>query len=152
MTGQYTFSLDRELWTGSFETREQALAEALKRAAADPNAPLSVYVGQIAAVDPRVSGHAQAILNSIARRVRSELGEAAENMLADVSREQVCELDAAIAQAVVAWLGKHNLTHRFNRIEAISEHPVPSTPQVSAGPGGGREVQEIGVGELPPEQ
>lgn len=147
MTGKYTYSFDRELYMGAFGSREEALAAALEKARTMESEPTTVYIGQFAPVDPRASGHAQAIINSISRRVRGELGEMGENVLGDVTREQVKELDESIAAMITGWLTKHGLIQRFRRIGAISEHTVPTSPQVISPKSS--EVQEIGVGDFP---
>jgi len=145
MVGTYAYSLDGQRYIGSFETREQALTIALEAARQRRTPPESVFVGRSVPVDPKASGHARIIVSNMAARAREEAGDVGSEYLQNLPKDQIEELDAALETTILGWLTKHDLLPTFFRVEAISEHPVP-TPR-AAPPTPSNEVHDLGVSD-----
>ena len=146
MRGTYAYSLDRESFTGVFNTRQEAF-EAGCRAADRLNAAVTeIYVGQRVAGDPQANLHAWEVVKSMRDRARAAAGDDAIGYLAHVSEDQARDLDGAIESVILRWLGNHKVGPTFFRIEAVSEHPVPTVTHACFGKPE-REVSEIGESE-----
>lgn len=143
MKGTYAYSLDRESFYGVFNSRQEAF-EAGCAAVDRLNAAVTeIYVGQRVAGDPQANLHAWEVIKSMRQRARERAGEDAISYLAHVSESQANDLDGAIEAVILRWLGNYKLAPTFFRIEAISEHPVPTVTHASFGKGES-EVTEIG--------
>ena len=146
MRGTYAYSLDRETFTGVFNTRDEAFRAGV-RAADRLNANVTeVYVGQRVAGDPQANLHAWEVVKSMRDRARAAAGDDAIGYLAHVSEDQARDLDGAIESVILRWLGNYKIGPTFFRIEAISEHAMPTVAQCGVGSGEG-EVSEIGESE-----
>ena len=146
MRGTYAFSLDRESFNGVFNTRNEAF-EAGCKAADKLGAQINeIYVGQRVAGDPQANPHAYEIIKSMRDRARSAAGDEARNYLTNVTEAQSNDLDGAIEAVVTRWLNNYKLAPTFFRIEAISEHPIPTVTHATFGKAD-REVSEIGESE-----
>ena len=146
MRGTYAFSIDRESFTGVFSTRKEAFAagcQAAERLGAQVN---EIYVGQRVGGDPQANLHAYELIKSMRARARAAAGEEARRYLAEVTEAQANDLDGAIEAVVARWLANYKLTPSFFRIEAISEHALPTVTHASFGQQD-REVTEIGESE-----
>jgi hypothetical protein len=121
----FVYSFDRESFTGRYATRADALAAALKHALAYPNPINTVYVGQQVQPKPHTYGHARAVIDAMRRRVRDEVGDAADSYLRKLPDAQVADLDREMEKTTLAWLERHDLMPNFPQVDAISEHPVP---------------------------
>jgi hypothetical protein len=123
----YSFSLDRQVWTGRFSSRKQAAEAAIAHAIQQATPPETVYVGQRVDPDLRAYGHAQALVDTIRRRVREDNGDTAEGFLAQVSPKQIADLDRALEATIIDWLKRHDLDPKWARIEAVGEYPIPAS-------------------------
>jgi hypothetical protein len=133
MLGRYAYSMNGEDYVGSFTAREAAEAAALEAARRSAEPPVTVFVGRIVAAVPATSGHAREVLSHM-------------RYLANLSAAQVEELDCELEKTIVSWLNKHELMPQCFRVEAISEHPVPATPENHVLPRAD-EVHDLGVGD-----
>jgi len=147
MSRKYAYSYDRDGYTGSFDTAEAALAEAIRNSEGMTNPPTTVYVGILVEADPQAQDHAEAIVDRMSQRAHVDYGDPAAPYLRNVTPSQVKELDSAIEQTILGWLKKNKLMPTFVRVEGIREYPVML-------PGPGRfadvptnEVQDIGVSD-----
>ena len=144
MRGTYAFSLDRESFTGIFNTRKEAF-EAGCQQAERLNAQVNeIYVGQRVAGDPQADRHSWEIIKSMRDRARASLGAAANGYLANVNEQQAADLDGAIEAVVTRWLSNYKLAPAFFRIEAISEHPMPCVTHATFGQS---EAEVTGIGD-----
>jgi hypothetical protein len=139
MSGRYAYSINGEEYTGLYATRDQALEAGLQVAANHSLSPQTVFVGRLAVREPRTCGHARAVLAAM-------IGERPS---AEVSAARLKDLDAALQRTLVSWLAQNPPAGAAGRIEAVSEHPVPTK---SIGAAAGRngensEVHDLGVGE-----
>lgn len=146
MRGTYAYSLDRESFAGVFNTRQEA-CEAGWRAAERLSAQVNeVYVGQRVAGDPQADLHAYELIKSMRDRARVAVGDEARHYLAHVTEAQAKDLDGAIEAVVSRWLSNYKLAPTFFRMEAISEHPLPTVTHADFGKQDS-EVTEIGESE-----
>src|SRR5687767_14150785 len=98
MPARYAYSLNGENYTGTFESREEALSAALD-AAWDPtnlNPPQTVFVGRRVEADPHASGHARTVLREMAWQAHDEVGAPAASYLNKVGDAEIRELDRAL--------------------------------------------------------
>lgn len=142
----FVYSFDRETFTGKYATRSEALAAALKRADGYPSPITTVYVGQRLSPNPRAFGHARAVIDRMIARVTEDIGDEADTFLRGLSDDLVTELDSALEKGIVQWLEKHKLTPRSTKVDAITEHPVP-TPLQWRAPGADNDNEVHLVGE-----
>ena len=148
----YAYSFDRETFSGTFATRQEAYDAAIAKASGMEDMPSEIFVGERIAADPQTSGHACDLIKSMARRARAAGGEGADEYLRRVTDQQEAELDEAIEQTILAWLKKHEMMPTFSTVKAISEFPIPA---LSGSPDAGlvgadeKEVTEIGTSDYP---
>lgn len=141
--GKFAYSYDRETFKGSFDTRKEAVAAAVKSAMEMLNPPEAIYVGQRQAVDPGAAGHAEDIIERMRRTVFERHGERGADFLARVDEQQLADLDAAFEKTIQSWMERHQLGPHFERIGVVSEHPVPMGVSIATA-ATGTEVHEIG--------
>lgn len=106
--GRWGHSRDGELYTGFFDTREEALAEA--------RANDSEFIGQYR--DP-ISPEACIEADLLTEHVLCQddyCGEWAEGVL-DFTKEQEAELTAAIRRVFGEWIDRHGLRPGFGIVE-----------------------------------
>lgn len=146
MANRYAFSYDREDFTGSFNTPEEAFRTAVERSQGVSSPPTTIYIGQIQDADPQASDHADQVIAAMNQRAHVDFGRSAQKYLRQVTKAQVKELDQALATAIVGWLSKHDLMPRFCKVAAVREYPVniPSG-RVATAVNGQREVSDLGT-------
>jgi hypothetical protein len=140
--GTYAYSLDRENFTGVYNTRAEAVEAGLERASQLSTPINEIYVGQRATGDPQANLHVWSAIKSMRDRARAAYGDAAHGYLASVTAAQAEDLDRAFEAVILRWLQNYKLGPTFYRIEAISEHPVPAVQQVRSDDGD--EVYDLG--------
>jgi hypothetical protein len=145
MVGKYAFSLNGEHYRGGFDSREEAVAEAMEAARRSPDVPQTVFVGRRVPGDTKASGHARAVLAHMAARAREQFDDAASNYLATVSKSQLDSLDGMLEMVILGWLERNELMPTFFKMEAIGEYPVPSIT-IARAVSEAEEVHEIGGG------
>ena len=145
MKGTFAYSLDRESYTGVFNTRDDAFRAGCAAAERLHSQVTEVYVGQRVAGDPQADLHAWEIIKSMRTRARVAAGDDSTGYLSHVTADQARDLDGAIEAAVLRWLANHKLGPQFFRIEAVSEHPINSLSYAGFGKcDGDDEVHDIG--------
>jgi hypothetical protein len=147
MLPKFAYSFDRETFTGSYDSRNQALAAALEHARKLGDGLSTVYVAVRVPGDPQASDHAETVIKCMARRAHQHVGDAAGGYLKRINDQQEAELDDALRDAILAWLTKHELGPTFFQIKSVSEHQIPTIKQVQCG--SSDEVHELGVSEYP---
>src|SRR5205085_3440829 len=108
-----------------------------------------IYVGQRVAGDPQADLHAWELITSMRDRARASVGDDAAAYLKNVTNEQIKDLDGAIEATIQRWLGNYKLGPAFFRIEAVSEHPVPTHTHAGFGKKTDDEVHDPGESEYP---
>ena len=147
MRGTYAYSLDRETFTGVYNTRQEAFEAGVIAADRLNAAVTEIYVGQRVAGDPQANLHAWEIVKTMRERARAAAGDDdAHDYLAHVSEDQARDLDGALEATILRWLGNYKIGPSFFRFEAVSEHPVPTVTHATFGIAD-REVSEMGESE-----
>ena len=150
MKGTYAYSLDRETFSGVFNSRDEAFRAGCMAADRLHTQLTEIYVGQRVAGDPQADLHAWEVVKSMKDRARAAAGDDAGDYLKHVTAEQARDLDGAIESAILRWLAGHKLGPTFFRIEAVSEHPLPTITYAGFGQNGDEsEVHDIGESEYP---
>jgi len=129
--GTYAYSLDHENFQGVFNTRTEAAKAAFEHAFRSGHPINQIYVGQRVLGDPMANLHAWAVIKTMRTRARESYGDSAASYLGNVTAQQAEDLDRAIEATVTRWLQNYKLGPAFFRIEAISEHPMPTVAQVA---------------------
>lgn len=141
MTPKYAYSLtgDPQDYHGSFTSRREGRAAALDALKSLPSPPTTVYVGRVVPADPQTTGHARDVVRDMSRR-----GEVfgLDNYLSGLKVDQLADLDKELSATIANWLLRHHLEPKSFRVEAISEYPVPTVPQVKST--AADEVHDIG--------
>ena len=141
----YSYSLDRQVWSGRFLSRKEAADAAVACAVKESTPPETVYVGQRIEPDLRAYGHARGIIETMRRRVREDNADVADAYLRGVNERQIADLDRALEGAVIDWLNRSGLEPAWARIEAVGEYPLPSVGRRGSLNGVEREVSDLGV-------
>ncbi|MGE5608851.1 MAG: hypothetical protein ACM359_06340 [Bacillota bacterium] len=145
---RFAYSYDREDYTGSFSTPEDAVAAAVANAEGISSPPTEIFVGELTQADPQATDHAEQIVEAMNRRAHVDYGDAASRYLRNVTKEQVKDLDQSIAQAILGWLQRNELMPTFTKVRNIREYPVPYPGQTSLRPASQpTEVNEIGISD-----
>jgi hypothetical protein len=141
MMPKFGYSFDRDTFHGQFDTRQAALAEAMKALKNRSDVPEGIFVGQWIEPDPRTTDHAERIIDAMRDRWDSspESGE----YLPAVSDQEMADLDAELDRAIRGWLTKHNLLPAPVKVRGVSEHPVPNVHHVAV-PAHERETSMMG--------
>ena len=147
MKGTYAYSLDRESFTGVFNTRDEAFRAGCLAADRLHSSVTEVYVGQRVAGDPQADLHAYELIKSMRTRARAAAGDDSTGYLASVTAEQARDLDGAIEAVILRWLASHKLGPSFQRIEAVSEHPINCLAHAGFGKPQRDDVEDIGTAD-----
>ena len=112
MSAKYSFSFDRETFEGSYNSRSEAFAAAIKKAGTLEDAPTTVFIGERVPADPQATGHAEDIIARTVLAVRDVLREAdtvtqiGDDLLgvdlAGGSRAQLGEVHDRVAAAIAS--------------------------------------------------
>lgn len=148
MSGKFAYSYNGENYIGRYDTRPQALAEAIKRVESQPERPQSIYVARLHTIDPKLAGHGDAIIREMRRSAIADIGDGGDEYLRRATGDQVKELDREISNVVHTWLQRHELTSNAFRAEEISERPVaPPADTAKSSSAGQNEVHDLGPTE-----
>src|SRR5687767_3044263 len=140
----YAYSLDRQTYTGIFNARAEAFRAGCDAAERLHSSVTEIYVGQRVAGDPQADLHAYELIKSMRSRARAAAGDDSTGYLAHVTAEQARDLDGAIEASILRWLANHKLGPAFQRIEAVSEHPINCLSYAGFGQTKRDEVEDIG--------
>jgi hypothetical protein len=145
---QYAYSYDREDYTGSFDSPEEAVAEAVRKSEGLSSPPTEIFVGVLVEADPQTTDHAERIVEAMNRRAHVDYGDAAARYLKNASKQQIAELDQEIARTIAAWLERNKMRPTFVKVQGIREYPIPSLGFTRSKPAEGGEVNEIGMSDV----
>ena len=144
MKGTYAYSLDRESFTGIFNSRREAYEAGCATAERLHSQVTEIYVGQRVAGDPQADLHAWEVIKSMRTRARAAAGDDSTGYRAHVTADRARDLDGALEAVVLRWLANHKLGPAFQRIEAVSEHPINCLSYAGFGQTKRDEVEDIG--------
>jgi hypothetical protein len=142
--GTFAYSLDRETYTGVYNTRDEAFRAGCQSAERLHSSVTEIYVGQRVAGDPQADLHAYELIKSMRTRARAAAGDDSTGYLRNVTAEQARDLDGAIEAVILRWLASHKLGPAFQRIEAVSEHPINTLAHAGFGQPKRDDVEDIG--------
>ncbi len=145
MANRYAYSYDREDFTGSFSTPDEAFQSAVRNSEGVSSPPTTIYIGLIQDADPQATDHAEQVIESMNQRAHVDFGRSAQKYLRNVNKAQVKELDAALATTILGWLNAHELMPHFCKVTAVQEYPVHIPPGKVATTAGPREVSDLGT-------
>ena len=117
MSTRYAYSYNREDYTGSYATPEEAFAAGLARS----DAPTDIFVGAVVEADPQAHDHAESVLHSMSQRAFVDYGNSARGYLRSVPCHLVKELDQDLGAVILRWLERNNLKPTFVRIGGSRE-------------------------------
>jgi hypothetical protein len=126
MVSRYVYSLNGEDYVGAYNTRASAEAAALSAVHFMAEPPSTVFTARSVIPDPNVAGCARLLISQVVARDRTA-GEG--GYLANVSEEELGDLDADLEKTLVGWLARHQRIPTASRVEAINEIPVPPEPE-----------------------
>lgn len=130
MTGKFAYSLDRETFSGAYDSRQQALDAAMTAVKSLPETPAEgVFVGQWSEPDVQSDDHAEAVVDAMRDRWRAN-GSSEEKFLEKPTEQQLADLDYELARTIRGWLAKHNLLPRPTKVRAVSQHAIPNVAHV----------------------
>jgi hypothetical protein len=144
---KYAYSYNGENYRGAYATREEAFQSALRHMGGLLVLPSTIYVGKIEPANPHARGLSRLVAKEMAARARSDSGGAGGDFLAQLTPQQLSELDQQLELSILGWLQKNQLMPTFFSVDAISEHAVPPVPHTSES-GRTDEVKDLGP-ELP---
>jgi hypothetical protein len=147
--GTYAYSLDRESFTGIFNTREEACQAGCAASERLHAQVTEIYVGQRVAGNPQADLHAWEMIKSMRERARAAAGDDSAGYLTNLTAEQVRDLDGALESTLLRWLANYKIGPAFYRFEGISEHPLLSVAYAGFGKTTDDEVHEIGESDYP---
>jgi hypothetical protein len=122
---QFVYSLNAENWTGTFSSRDAALAAAIQKCSGAADPPGTVFVAEISSGEALADHLGRVLVLEMRSRATARGIEGASRHLKNVSTVQLQELDAELEKVVVSWLQKNHLLPEAMKVEAISEHAVP---------------------------
>ncbi|MEC4565552.1 hypothetical protein L8C07_06300 [Paenibacillus sp. CMAA1739] len=123
--GQWTFNdVSDGVWgIGEyFDLKEQAI-EAAKEYYS-PEDQKEFYVGQICEINNSITVDSEGVLDDIASSIYDEVGEAAEDYLNHVKREEWEILNERLTQVVREWMKEFSYEPSFFRIENTEKFEI----------------------------
>lgn len=122
---QFVYSLNAENWTGTFCTRDAALAAAIQKCSGAADPPGTVFVAEISSNEALADHLGRVLIQEMRARATARGIDGANRHLKNVSTAQLADLDAQLEKVVVPWLQRNHLLPEAMKVEAISEHAVP---------------------------
>src|SRR5687768_7696204 len=98
--GTYAYSLDRESFTGIYSTRQEAVAAGCAAAESLHTQVTEIYVGQRVGGDAQTNLHGWEVIKSMRQRARAAAGDEAASYLANITEDQVRDLDGALEATI----------------------------------------------------
>ena len=123
MTGKWCYSHDEEHFYGDFDTKEEAIEEAIY-ALDETGADFAmIWVGEEADISIHLCAHV--VLDQLAEDAYEEAGEHAEKFLQHVEKEHEEELEKELNQVIKTWMKKHKYEPTFYTVKNVEEIKVP---------------------------
>jgi hypothetical protein len=134
MTKKFCFSSNQETYQGNYDTREEAVMEAIDHE--DLAEGSTVWTGELKAIEvKRLIPRASYLIEQMQEAAVEEVGEVVEGWLDHTSKEAADDLRSRVAEAVSAWLDADPSRQiHFWGVEHIQEHTV--TAELLAQPKG----------------
>lgn len=123
MGSTYSYSFDGNTYRGSFPSRKEARLAGFAAARELIEPPGMIFVGRVHPVNPQAANHARHVLHEMNRRFRDVTGDT--RYLMDITEQQRLELDQQLDKTIRDWLVANDLVPQGQRVESISEYPLP---------------------------
>ena len=128
-TGQWMYQIgESDIWNSGeeFDTKEEAIKAGREEVIAENKSYDDkkyqyehFYIGLIEECSNCHGVNVERILEDIAEIVYDEVGEVAEDYLADVTREHSNELEEKLNDVLFTWMKEHGYTQSFFKIVAV---------------------------------
>lgn len=123
----YTFDEEGQTWNGGiFDTKEEALQEALKEAKGYNKK--KVTIGKCVLVD-KIGIDIDFVLEDISNTMQDNYGEVAEDYLNNVLKEHKLEVEKELNEVFFKWLDKYNYEPNFYNIEDTEIIEIENTKE-----------------------
>lgn len=120
---QWIYNTNEEVWMncGSYDTKKEAIQAGKDEYEGNR---YQFYVGQISNMNLVPSVDVDRVIDDIAENVYWEVGEAAEDYLNDVRKEDLSELEDKLNEVLLEWMKKHNYSPEYFRVANIECIPL----------------------------
>lgn len=114
----WLYNTEETVWMncGAFETKEEAIEAGKDEHQGNWS---QFYVGQVKNMSISVGVDAENIIGDIAENVYSEVGEAAEDYLSCVRKEDMSELEDLLNDVLHHWMDKHDYKPKYFRVDNV---------------------------------
>lgn len=114
----WLYNNEETVWMNcnSYDTKEEAIEAGKDEFEGNWD---QFYVGQIRNMDIGVGVGAENIIENIAEDVYNEVGEAAEDYLNDVRKEDMSELEDLLNDVLHHWMDKHDYKPKYFRVANV---------------------------------
>ena len=121
LAGKWGYSTNEESYFGSFDTKEEAIAEA----EACEDVDTDYWVGQFK--DPIIQVCASQVIDQISEQVGDECGEFAEDWPGRIPTDAENELANELTEVLLKWMKKYKLMPTFATVDSdtIEQRSVP---------------------------
>ena len=118
MSKQYAYSFDDEYFGPcTFDSKEEALADARKEADADY---LLVYIGEVNYYEENCSGLASDIIETLRERAYDEVDDLADNYM-DLTKEEEKILEEMLKETILKFQEKFNHEPTFFTVSNVEK-------------------------------
>ena len=120
--GKWCYSFNEENFEETFETKEEAIEEALWHYKDDELDQDFIWVGQTKAIKLGVDIYH--VIEGLQETAHWQAGEAAEGFLDNIKPSDMKELEESLNKALFAWMDKFKHNPRFYTVENIEKIEV----------------------------
>lgn len=120
--GKWCYSFNEEHFEETFETKEEAIEEALWYYKDDKLDQDFIWVGQTKSI--RLGVDTYQIIEGLQEEAYEQAGEVAENFLHNIKPDDMKELEESLNKALFAWMDKFKHNPRFYTVENIEKIEV----------------------------
>jgi hypothetical protein len=120
--GKWCYSFNEENFEGDFDTKEQAIDEAIWYYKDDEKDQDFIWVGQIKPVS--VGVNIDSLLEQLGEEAYEEAGEYAEDYLTNVTLSHQKILEQRLNNVLVAWMKEYNYEPNFWAVENVKKIDV----------------------------
>lgn len=119
MEGKWCYSFNGESFEGNFETRQEAIVEALTMHDEDERDEKSFFIGQTKSVNTSVD--VCWLLDTLSEQAYEQAGEYAEGYLDDVKSEHFAVLEERMNEVLSHWMEEYKYSPHFWTVTNIQE-------------------------------
>jgi hypothetical protein len=120
--GKWCYSFNEENFEGEFDTKEQAVAEAIWYYKDDEKDQDFIWVGQTKPISSGVN--VDSIIEQLGEEAYDQAGEYAEDYLTNVTLNHQRVLEERLNEVLLAWMKEYNYEPNFWTVENIEKVDV----------------------------